>query len=233
MLISAVLDSFRTYFMACFFLPVGVVEAIDKQRRTFFLSDDVSCSGVQCLVAWKNVCTPKEVGGLGVKNILTQNFCLMLKFAFKFLHSPNQPWKTWLLHHSPLPVSQAKNGSYLAKCIHKCLDKLRQITQCSIGNGHATFFWLDRWFQPEPLAVVFPALFSHHLQQNATVQQVMKDGVELGLCNRLTLTAAQELSALHSLLQVVSLSLQADKRMILDGPFHFSRSLSCDIVTAS
>lgn len=60
-LLSAVLDSLPTYFMLCFALPVQVIEPIDKRRRTFFWSNDDTCSGAKCLVAWDKVCTPKKL----------------------------------------------------------------------------------------------------------------------------------------------------------------------------
>ena len=90
-LLSAVLDSLPTYFMMCFSLPVSVLEEIDKRRCIFFWSNGDTFSGAKCLVVWDRVCMPKQAGGLGVKNLRVQNFCLMLKFAFKFLHSPPPP----------------------------------------------------------------------------------------------------------------------------------------------
>lgn len=48
-LLSAILDSVPTYFMLCFSLPIQVLEAIDKRRRTFFWSNEI-CSGAKCLM---------------------------------------------------------------------------------------------------------------------------------------------------------------------------------------
>lgn len=219
-LLSAVLDSLPTYFMLCFSLPFQVIEAIDKRRRSFFWSNDETCSGAKCLVAWDKVCTPRGAGGLGVKNLRAQNFCLLLKFAYKFLHSTNLPWKDWVLHHSPLHIGHGKNSSFLAKTIFKHLQSLREISQCTVGDGCSTFFWLDRWLKPEPLALAHPALFSHHKNPNAMVATIMQDGIELALRNRLTTTAVAELASLNSLLQECALSQVPDTRCLLNGaPF--------------
>lgn len=159
--------------------------------------------------------------GLGIINIYIQNFCLILKFAYKFLLSPTLLWKEWLVHHCPLTVSHGKNASYLAGTIHKSLDKLRQIAQCEVGSGQESFFWLDRWLQPKPLAAIFPTLYSHHTQPNVMFNHIVQDGVELGLHNRLTINTSHELLALNALLQVVSLCSRQDKRYILNGsPFN-------------
>lgn len=68
-LINAVLDSLPVYAMSALLLPKGTIEAFDKKRRAFLWSGDDSCSGSSCLVAWDKVCTAREVGGLGIKNM--------------------------------------------------------------------------------------------------------------------------------------------------------------------
>lgn len=230
-LLSTVLDNLPTYFMLCFSLPIQVLEAIDKRRRNFFWSKDDTCSGAKCLVAWDKVCTPKEAGGLGVKNLRAQNFCLLLKFAHKFLHSASLPWKDWVLHHSPLQIGFGKNSSFLAKTIFKHLQSLREISQCAIGDGHSTFFWLDHWLMPEPLALVYPALFSHHTNQNAMVHTILQDGIELALRNWLTSTATTELVSLNSRLQVVTLSQVPDSRTLLNGAAFSARGAYAALTT--
>ena len=216
-MLSAVLDSLPTYFMMCFSLPVSVLEEIDKRRRIFFWSNGDTFSGAKCLVAWDRVCMPKQAGGLGVKNLQAQFFCLMLNFAFKFLHSPLLPWKDWIINHSPLHIGLGENASFLSKAIFKHLHTLREISQVRIGDGSSTFFWLDRWLLLEPLAVVFPALFSHHTNQNAMVATILQDGIKLALRNRLTSTAIVELASLNSLLQDCALSQVPDDRRLLNG----------------
>jgi hypothetical protein len=163
------------------------------------------------------VCTPREAGGLGVKNFRAQNFCLLPKFAYKFLHSTSLPWKDWVLHHSPLHIGHGKNSSFLAKTIFKHVQSLREISQCTIGDGCSTFFWLDRWLKPEPLAIVYPALFSHHTKPNAMIATIMQDGIELALHNRLTTNAIAELASLNSLLRDCALLQVSDTRHLLNG----------------
>jgi mannosylglycoprotein endo-beta-mannosidase len=68
-LLSSVLDSLPTYFMSSFLLPKSIIKLIDTRRRAFFWAADESCSGAQCLVAWRKVFSPKLSGGLGAKKI--------------------------------------------------------------------------------------------------------------------------------------------------------------------
>ena len=146
---TSILDSLPTYIMSCFPLAKQDIEKYNKKRRSFFWTAEDTCTGAQCLVAWDRVCTPKSAGGLGVKNLEIQNGCLLLKFAYKFLHSADLPWKNWILHHSPYPMHQTSHSTFLASIVKKHIHILRQISQCTIGNGRSTYFWLDRWLLPD------------------------------------------------------------------------------------
>ena len=98
-LISAVLDSFSTYFLSVFKIPKKTLKTLDAIRRAFFWAAEETCTGSKCLIAWKNVCKPNFFGGLGIKNLAIQNECLLMKFAFKYLtHDENTqlPWISWL-----------------------------------------------------------------------------------------------------------------------------------------
>jgi hypothetical protein len=97
---------------------------------------------------------------------------------------------------------------------------LSQITTCKTNNGRATFFWHDRWLLTEPLATIYPALYTHHLSPQARVADVLLAGIESDLRPRLTSTATAELSSLLALLQDLQVNGDADVRTMIDGtPF--------------
>jgi hypothetical protein len=68
------MDSQLVYFMSSLPLPPSVIQA-------FMWAGDSNgtVSSAKCLVAWQKVCSTKELGGLGIKDIGTQNICLLLK----------------------------------------------------------------------------------------------------------------------------------------------------------
>lgn len=74
--------------------PKHVLSAIDHRvgGPSFGLGEFYH--GSKCLVAWDNVCLPRDCDGLGVKNLVTQNVCLLLKFAEKALNGHHVPWTT-------------------------------------------------------------------------------------------------------------------------------------------
>ena len=42
-----------------------------------------------CLRAWKDICTPKKEGGLGIKNMLAMNQGLLLAAAWRLADNPD------------------------------------------------------------------------------------------------------------------------------------------------
>jgi hypothetical protein len=55
-LVNAVLTRVPAYAMGAMLLPPGVLVAIDSRHHVFLWMGSDHTSGVQCLVAWENVC---------------------------------------------------------------------------------------------------------------------------------------------------------------------------------
>ncbi|WVZ83332.1 LOW QUALITY PROTEIN: hypothetical protein U9M48_030493 [Paspalum notatum var. saurae] len=75
-LCSSILSALPLHYMSALQIPRSVIKAIDRKRRAFFWTGEDLCHGSKCLVAWKEFCKSKEEGGLGLKNLETQNHCL-------------------------------------------------------------------------------------------------------------------------------------------------------------
>jgi hypothetical protein len=91
-LVNSVLTTMISHAMSAGLLPANVIEAIDKHRCAFLWTSDDDCSGGHRKVAWEVVFTPKEVGGMGVLSISTQNLALLSKFLSKVYSDIAAPW---------------------------------------------------------------------------------------------------------------------------------------------
>jgi hypothetical protein len=72
-LVISVLDSQLVYFMSSLQLLPSVIHQMDRKRRAFLWSGDKNgkSSPASCLVAWTLVCGPKDLGGLGIKEMIS------------------------------------------------------------------------------------------------------------------------------------------------------------------
>ncbi|KAL5563602.1 hypothetical protein UlMin_033349 [Ulmus minor] len=92
-LIQSVLSSIPTYYMSLFKLPRVVAAYLEKMMREFLWDRDSTGKG-RSLVRWKTVCKPKELGGLGIGNLILRNKALLGKWLWRFPLEQHSLWAT-------------------------------------------------------------------------------------------------------------------------------------------
>lgn len=90
-LISSVLASIQVYWMSVFKLPLSVIKAIAKVFKIFLWSQDSNSKG-KTRVAWKEVCKPKNEGGLELKSLEHWNEVFMIKHIWCLLSNQDTIW---------------------------------------------------------------------------------------------------------------------------------------------
>ena len=217
-LINAVLDALPTYAMAALLLPPAVIRALDGLRRSFLWNIAERASGAQCLVAWCQVCRAKAEGGLGVRDLVTQNECLLLKMIHRLHASPRSRWASWVwagaAGHSLLSRGELALGEHRASIV-KLLPLYRSLTRVDVGDGRCCSFWWDCWLPCGAIASAFPALLSHSVDREATVWQVQRRGFAAFLVPRLTAMGARELLTMQMLLAEAPNKSGPDKRQLV------------------
>ncbi|KAG8100647.1 hypothetical protein GUJ93_ZPchr0013g35164 [Zizania palustris] len=162
-IINAVLSALPTYTMCMFHLPVKVVSLIDRIRRQCLWRGSSIQNPKLPLVAWRQVCRPKNFGGLGVINLRIQNTALLMKHLAKFYNKQDAPWIKLVWQHyynlvSP-PHLVGQRGSPWWKDILKLWPLFCAIAKPIVGCGTTISLWHDLW-SPMPLAMLLPRLFS-------------------------------------------------------------------------
>lgn len=183
--IKSVLNSLPVHYMSIFKIPKIVAQKIVYLKRRFFLGD--SSNGKMSLPAikWANIELPKQLGGLGVVNILFKNLILLVKWWWHYSESGFSLWKKIMMSVHNIRCFKASCDSFnsmkygtLSQLVRNDVDisKIRDIVEegmiLEIGNGGSILFWQDRWCENGPLARAFPRLFALSLQKDCFVNQM-------------------------------------------------------------
>ncbi|GKC32324.1 RNA-directed DNA polymerase, eukaryota, reverse transcriptase zinc-binding domain protein [Tanacetum coccineum] len=159
-LISSVLCSLNVYWDSIFILPKGVCEEIDKLIKAFLWKTDGKKGGrgggCKYSVSWKEVCKPKNEGGLGFKSLQVWNEALMAKHLWDIIIDKDSIWVKWvkgqwLKNDSIWAVEVHDHTSWGWKQILSLRNKVRNFIHFKIGNGKKFLFWFDKWNVYGPL----------------------------------------------------------------------------------
>ncbi|KAL0282286.1 UNVERIFIED_CONTAM: hypothetical protein Sradi_7265400 [Sesamum radiatum] len=112
-------------------------------------------------VAWRDVCAPKSVGGLGIRRILHVNQALMLKHVWRILQDDTQSiWVQWVkvhrLRNQTLWVCQSRAASWCWRKLLKLCTLLLPGLEFRVGDGRKFRLWTDHWHPRGPLILSFP-----------------------------------------------------------------------------
>lgn len=103
----------------------------------------------------------------------TQNTCLLIKLVHRLHQAPCSPWISWIQSED-----RTKPAGYHWTQLKKLIPLYYAITSVNLGDGQATSFQLDDWLDLGPLTGRLPALASNTTNMEATVRQVLQDGID-------------------------------------------------------
>lgn len=78
MLINSILSSLAMFMFSFFEVPWEVLKRLDQFRSRFFWEGG-GLKKKYRLTKWSVLCTPKDLGGLGILDLRLQNRCLLSK----------------------------------------------------------------------------------------------------------------------------------------------------------
>ena len=91
-LLKSTLSSLPTYYLSLFTILVVVANRLEHIRRNFLWGPSKECFK-HSLVAWEKVCSPLEMGGLGIRKLVHFNQALLGKWLWKFGQEGTHLWK--------------------------------------------------------------------------------------------------------------------------------------------
>ena len=185
MLIKSVLNSLPVYFMSLFQMPKTVAAKIVKLQRRFFWGGSSGESKCCPPVKWSDIELPREMGGLGVGNILHKNLILLFKWWWRFSETDNTLWKRIIQsvhdisgHKASMDTFRTVRTGTWSTLVGNDPDtvKVRTIIEegmvLRVGDGSSIRFWHDKWCEAGILKCTFPRFFALSLQRNAQINQM-------------------------------------------------------------
>jgi hypothetical protein len=125
-------------------LSPWAIRSIDKLRRASLWRGSEVVSGGHCLVAWKTVCRPEKLGGLGIIDLHSMGLALQLRWIWLHRVEPDKPG-------SKLPHPTSKSFRILEAMFEASIS-------VELNDGRSILFWRDKWVQGQSLELIVPNL---------------------------------------------------------------------------
>ncbi|KHN34559.1 Putative ribonuclease H protein, partial [Glycine soja] len=82
--------------LSFFRAPSTVINRISAIQRKFLWGGNPEGRKI-AWISWSHCCTPKHMGGLGIKDIQILNKALLFKWKWMMFHQPDQLWNRILV----------------------------------------------------------------------------------------------------------------------------------------
>ncbi|KAL5563568.1 hypothetical protein UlMin_033315 [Ulmus minor] len=159
-LIKSVVSSLPVCAMHLMKIPLTVCSKLDAIIRKFWWAASHSQNPL-CLKAWKDICQPKQWGGLGFQRMWDLNRAILAKWAWNLTKGHNslccQILKArYLLHNTFLNCTPSSRDSPFWKSALGTKDLILTGACYLVGNGDQISVWNDPWiptingFKPSP-----------------------------------------------------------------------------------
>lgn len=127
-------------------------------------------------VKWESICTDREAGGLGVKNLHLMNKALLCKWHWRFASSKYDYWKTIISEKYGTTQGEWKIANYKKGSSQNIWPLICKVEESFWGNaryqvnsGDRILFWKHRWLGQETLQDTYPQIFKICTNQDRTV----------------------------------------------------------------
>ncbi|KAL4626758.1 hypothetical protein ACB092_05G120500 [Castanea dentata] len=213
MLIKSTLSCLPTYFLSLFTIPKAVAARLENVQRKFLWGS--SEGGFKYpLVAWDKVCLPIEMGGLGLRKVVSFNQALLGKWLWRFGHEDTHLWRRVI--SSKYGEGQGgwrsracrrSHGCGLWRSINEGWENYSKHLSFVVGDGTRIRFWHDRWIGDATLKVLYPELYECSAVKDACISEVLwiPEGGTVRVWNLTFYRAFEdwELAASYSLLRLI------------------------------
>uniref|UniRef100_A0A453EUQ5 Reverse transcriptase domain-containing protein n=1 Tax=Aegilops tauschii subsp. strangulata TaxID=200361 RepID=A0A453EUQ5_AEGTS len=140
-LVKLVLSAIPLHQLLVLAPPKRILRMLKRIQRGFLWAGRAEAKGGHCHVNWRRVARPKSLGGLGVHDLERTGMALRTRWLWFSKTDERRAWAGL-----GLQFSAEEQAFFFAS------------TYTSIGNGHNTKFWEDRWINGRSVCEIAPLL---------------------------------------------------------------------------
>nr|GEW02189.1 RNA-directed DNA polymerase, eukaryota [Tanacetum cinerariifolium] len=151
-LLKSVLGDIPLYNMLIFKAPLSVLHEMEMLRNNIFIGGDAQGKKITW-IAWDNVLSSKNNGGLGISSFYALNRALFLKWVWRFLSHDGSLWSQIIraIHENNIDASVAvKQGApsldaSFRRLVRDGVERSQWEDLVSLMGGISLFVSADRW----------------------------------------------------------------------------------------
>ena len=166
-------------FLSLFIIPKAMAARIESIQRNFFWGSSKG-SFKYPLVAWEKVCLPIELGGLGIRSVLSFNQVLLGKWLWRYGHEVTHLWRRVISTkygegqgRRCTKVCRRTHGCGLWTSIHERWESFSKHLSFVVGEGTRIHFWHDRWIGDNTLKDLYPELYVCSATKDACISEIL------------------------------------------------------------
>ncbi|GJV81326.1 RNA-directed DNA polymerase, eukaryota, reverse transcriptase zinc-binding domain protein [Tanacetum coccineum] len=164
-------------------LPNTIIKEIEKLLKGFLWCQG-PLTNEKVKVASKQVCLPKDQGGLGIKSLKKWNDVLLVKQLWKIIEGKESLWVKWvnvvkLKGKSIWDIEENYNDSCGWKKLLELRNKIKQHVYYYIGDGSKVSMWFDKWDYNGPICDIISRRmwYDERYSDNEIVVDILSNGV--------------------------------------------------------
>ena len=173
MLLKITLSSLPTYYLSLFTIPKVVGTRLESIQRNFLWGSSEGCFEYP-LVAWEKVCSPIEVGSLGIRNVMSFNQALLGKWLWRYGYEVTHLWQRVIsIKYGEgqggwsTKVCRRAHGCGLWCSIHEGWESFSKHLLFVVGDSTRIRFWHDKWIGDNTLKSLYPELYVCSIDKEA------------------------------------------------------------------